>query len=80
METTTAKIHHLKYVNQNLCVIFQTLFLSTVTPTFHRPKLSLGDLTSGRAFDNGCSCFDSCKAAVNDLRGKKTNCKLKNGY
>lgn len=37
-------------------------------------KLTLGDLTSGRAFDNGCVCFDSCKAAANDLRGKKTYC------
>lgn len=39
-----------------------------------KPRLTLGDLTSGRAFDNGCSCFTSCKAAVNDLRGKKTHC------
>ena len=37
-------------------------------------KLTLGDLTSGRAFENGCVCFDSCKAAVNDLKGKKTYC------
>lgn len=53
--------------------LHQTLFLSTGTSN-HRPKLVLGDLTSGKAFDNGCSCFDSCKAAVNDLRGKKTHC------
>ena len=39
-------------------------------------RLTLGDLTSGRAFDNGCGCFESCKAAVNDLKGKKTNCEL----
>ena len=29
----------------------QTLFLSTFGPPFHRPKLCLGDLTSGKAFD-----------------------------
>lgn len=39
-----------------------------------KPRLALGDLTSGRAFDNGCTCFESCKAAVNDLRGKRTHC------
>ena len=39
-----------------------------------KPKLSLGDLTSGRAFENGCTCFESCKAAVNDLCGRKTHC------
>jgi hypothetical protein len=42
-------------------------------------KLTLGDLTSGRAFDNGCTCFDSCKAAVNDLKGKRTYCKWHGG-
>ena len=45
-------------------------------PYANKPRLTLGDLTSGRAFDSGCSCFESCKAAVNDLRGKKTHCKL----
>ncbi|GLV43937.1 four wheel drive [Carabus blaptoides fortunei] len=37
-------------------------------------KLCLGDLSSGRAFDNGCVCFESCLGVVNDLRGKKTEC------
>lgn len=37
-------------------------------------KLSLGDLGSGKAFDNGCMCFDSCQGVVNDLRGEKTEC------
>ncbi|XP_050297349.1 phosphatidylinositol 4-kinase beta [Anthonomus grandis grandis] len=40
------------------------------TPT----KLSLGDLSSGRAFDNGCMCFESRRSVVNDLRGEKTEC------
>uniref|UniRef100_V9IJD7 Phosphatidylinositol 4-kinase beta n=1 Tax=Apis cerana TaxID=7461 RepID=V9IJD7_APICE len=37
-------------------------------------KISLGDLSSGRAFDNGCTCFYSCQGVVNDLRGQKTDC------
>lgn len=37
-------------------------------------KLSLGDLSSGRAFDNGCVCFESCQSVVNELRGEKTEC------
>ncbi|KAG5877173.1 hypothetical protein JTB14_032125 [Gonioctena quinquepunctata] len=37
-------------------------------------KLCLGDLSSGRAFDNGCVCFESCQSVVNDLRGEKTEC------
>ena len=39
-----------------------------------RKRLHLGDLTSGRAFDNGCACFESRVAAVNDLRGERTAC------
>uniref|UniRef100_W8B1X8 Phosphatidylinositol 4-kinase beta n=1 Tax=Ceratitis capitata TaxID=7213 RepID=W8B1X8_CERCA len=38
------------------------------------PKLCLGDLTSGRAFDNGCTCFDSVRGQVNGLLGQKTVC------
>jgi hypothetical protein len=37
-------------------------------------QLCLGDLASGRAFDNGCTCFESCRGVVNNLRGKKTEC------
>lgn len=37
-------------------------------------KLCLGDISSGRAFDNGCTCFHSCQGVVNDLRGKLTEC------
>ena len=43
-------------------------------PASARKRLHLGDLTSGRAFDNGCVCFESRAAAVNDLRGERTNC------
>lgn len=37
-------------------------------------KLCLGDLTSGRAFDNGCTCFETVRGQVNDLLGHKTVC------
>lgn len=38
------------------------------------PKLCLGDLNSGRAFDNGCSCYESVRGAVNDLLGNQIVC------
>ncbi|XP_058828788.1 uncharacterized protein LOC131688509 [Topomyia yanbarensis] len=44
-----------------------------VFPAPSRP-LSLGDLSSGRAFDNGCLCFESVRGAVNDLLGQQTVC------
>lgn len=37
-------------------------------------KLCLGDLNSGRAFDNGCVCFESVRGTVNDLLGQQTVC------
>jgi phosphatidylinositol 4-kinase len=37
-------------------------------------KISLGDLTSGRAFDNGCVCFSCCLSVCNELRGQKIQC------
>lgn len=37
-------------------------------------RVCLGDLDSGRGFDNGCTCFDSCQGKVNDLRGRKIVC------
>ncbi|GJQ84441.1 fwd [Trypoxylus dichotomus] len=42
--------------------------------TNHNVKLCLGDLSSGRAFDNGCLCFDTCEGVVNDLRGQRIQC------
>lgn len=37
-------------------------------------RLCLGDLSTGRAFDNGCSCFDTVRGTVNGLLGQKTVC------
>ncbi|XP_023347591.1 phosphatidylinositol 4-kinase beta [Eurytemora carolleeae] len=45
-----------------------------IPPPELRPRLQLGDLMSGRAFDNGCHCLESRQAAVNELRGKQTHC------
>lgn len=42
--------------------------------TFVPSKLCLGDLNSGRAFDNGCTCFESVRGTVNDLLGQQTVC------
>ncbi|MCL4128231.1 UNVERIFIED_CONTAM: hypothetical protein GTU68_061528, partial [Idotea baltica] len=44
------------------------------TPSSGSVRNYLGDLTSGRAFDNGCMCFDSEEARCNSLRGKTTDC------
>lgn len=44
------------------------------TPSSGSIKNCLGDLTSGRAFDNGCCCFDSEEARCNSLRGKTVEC------
>lgn len=46
-----------------------------VTKLYLAPsKLCLGDLSSGRAFDNGCICFESVRGTVNDLLGHQTVC------
>ncbi|XP_032599029.1 uncharacterized protein LOC6556577 isoform X2 [Drosophila grimshawi] len=60
--------------------------LSITHRIFHQPpyttqtlpttsaKLCLGDLTSGRAFDNGCCCFETVRGQVNGLLGHRTLC------
>uniref|UniRef100_A0A182NHS9 Phosphatidylinositol 4-kinase beta n=1 Tax=Anopheles dirus TaxID=7168 RepID=A0A182NHS9_9DIPT len=47
--------------------------LPTGTPSTRTP-VCLGDLSTGRAFDNGCVCFESVRGTVNDLRGQQTVC------
>ncbi|XP_018323241.1 phosphatidylinositol 4-kinase beta isoform X2 [Agrilus planipennis] len=37
-------------------------------------RLCLGDIASGKAFDNGCVCFETCQGVVNKLKGQKTDC------
>jgi phosphatidylinositol 4-kinase B len=46
-----------------------------LTATVTAPvKLCLGDLTTGRAFDNGCLCFETVRGTVNGLLGHQTVC------
>ncbi|XP_053662104.1 serine-rich adhesin for platelets [Anopheles marshallii] len=40
----------------------------------NRSPVCLGDLSTGRAFDNGCVCFESVRGTVNDLLGQQTVC------
>lgn len=45
------------------------------TKVYQAPvRLCLGDLSTGRAFDNGCTCFETVRGAVNGLLGQKTVC------
>lgn len=37
-------------------------------------KLCLGELNSGHAFDNGCTCFETVRGQVNGLLGQRTVC------
>jgi hypothetical protein len=37
-----------------------------------QPRLCLGDLNSGRAFDNNCMCFES----VNGFRRRECTCNV----
>lgn len=49
--------------------------LSLSTKLYQTPiRLCLGDLSTGRAFDNQCTCFESVRGTVNDLLGHKTVC------
>ncbi|XP_059167912.1 phosphatidylinositol 4-kinase beta-like [Physella acuta] len=45
---------------------------SESTPT--QNTFFAGDLSSGRAFDNGCQCYHKSEAVLNDLKGRETNC------
>lgn len=44
------------------------------TAAYPPKPLALGDLSTGRAFDNGCLCFVTVRGTVNDLRGQRTVC------
>ncbi|XP_078584761.1 phosphatidylinositol 4-kinase beta-like [Branchiostoma floridae x Branchiostoma japonicum] len=53
-------------------------FAAAALPSIKRSnsisKVTTGDLTTGRAFDSGCTCFDSSTGVMNDLFGKPTEC------
>ena len=39
-----------------------------------RSRPAGGDLTTGRAFDNGCKCHESSEGVMNGLVGRMTEC------
>ncbi|XP_014779200.1 phosphatidylinositol 4-kinase beta isoform X2 [Octopus bimaculoides] len=49
---------------------------SSIRHSMTLPNMPLlaGDLTSGRAFESGCTCHKSSEALFNDLTGRKTVC------
>ncbi|CAH0552718.1 unnamed protein product [Brassicogethes aeneus] len=69
----SAAQHHLKKSHQRSQSDASAL-LPGLKKSSTSTKLSLGDLSSGKAFDNGCQCFESCQSVVNELRGQKTEC------
>lgn len=70
--TTLKKTHQRS--QSDASALLQNAQKSLRPVTLQNFKLTLGDLSSGRAFDNGCVCFETCQGVVNDLRGKKTEC------
>lgn len=65
VSSPTRKTHHRSFSDAT--------GLSPVVP-LRGPKRSLGDLKSGAAFDNGCTCLDTRQGRRNELRGQKTTC------
>ncbi|KAK0055821.1 phosphatidylinositol 4-kinase beta, partial [Biomphalaria pfeifferi] len=48
---------------------------SETTPSMAVPSAHVvGDLSTGRAFDNGCQCHLQSEAVFNHLKGRDTNC------
>lgn len=72
------KTHHRSQSDATVLLSGSRLSAAAKMPSLPFPttpaKLCLGDLTSGRAFDNGCTCFESVRGTVNDLLGHKTVC------
>ncbi|XP_037081607.1 phosphatidylinositol 4-kinase beta-like, partial [Pollicipes pollicipes] len=44
------------------------------TPSTGSMRCYLGDVSSGRAFDSGCTCYDSHEGQCNDLLGRHVQC------
>ena len=47
---------------------------SSASTSSQHPKKPAGDLTTGRAFDNGCKCHESNEGVLNGLVGRLTQC------
>ncbi|RWS04579.1 uncharacterized protein B4U79_01736 [Dinothrombium tinctorium] len=65
------KSHHRSYSDATGCL---QVMPGSSAANLLNPSKTLGDLSSGHAFDNGCICFKSCAGICNDLRGEKITC------
>ncbi|GAB0094598.1 uncharacterized protein DMENIID0001_099180 [Sergentomyia squamirostris] len=68
------KTHHRSHSDATGLIHDSRKRSSLTVANFSHAHLSLGDLSTGRAFDNGCICFESVRGTVNNLRGHKTLC------
>ncbi|XP_055529200.1 phosphatidylinositol 4-kinase beta isoform X2 [Wyeomyia smithii] len=69
---TVKKTHHRS--QSDATGLMGSLSLNPILYPAPAKPLCLGDLSSGRAFDNGCVCFESVRGTVNDLLGQQTVC------
>ena len=72
------KTHHRSYSDATGCQVGsanRTGYPLSVNSNFMYPaKITLGDLTSGHAFDNGCVCFHCTVSLCNDFKGQRIQC------
>jgi len=65
----------IEYIYKLFCFIERSLPIMNGDGSKHRrqPRLCVGDLNSGRAFDNNCTCFEK----VNGFRRRECTCNVK---
>ncbi|XP_050098514.1 phosphatidylinositol 4-kinase beta isoform X2 [Anopheles aquasalis] len=74
MAPVTGQAGHLPHLaSSGLHAPHHPIIGSSSSSSSSRP-VCLGDLSTGRAFDNGCVCFESVRGTVNDLLGQQTVC------
>ncbi|CAG0900584.1 unnamed protein product [Darwinula stevensoni] len=74
-EDSTKKKHQRSrsdIVHSNMMVVPESA--TETWPVKENGTRNLGDLSSGRAFDNGCTCFTSNQGIYNNLKGYETSC------
>jgi hypothetical protein len=75
---TLKKTHYRSYsetINVNrMNVPMDPSVLSTLTSRLPPTRSTIGDLWSGKAFENGCKCIESRAALCNELRGQQFRC------
>lgn len=72
------KTHHRSYSDATGCQVGSAnrtgYPLSVNSNLMYPAKITLGDLTSGHAFDNGCVCFHCTVSLCNDFKGQRIQC------